>query len=157
MNVMLVECYYPNRQVDSTNSNFLYSIQGGERARDEMCLASQLYYPRIPLDGCVTIPHCLLHTCLSLSSISRKFDPHNNMYINIILHGFQLIGQVNVVRSSKALVRGNEDGIRAVLDQVDWTPNVIQDLQDSVLSSNGIYFCYMNNEVSITATSIYTL
>ena len=42
----------------------------------------------------------------------------------------------------------NEDGIRAVLDQVSWTPNAIQDLQDSLLSSNERFFCIGSSNVS---------
>ena len=51
---------------------------------------------------------------------------------------------------TQSLDSENEDGIRAVLDQVSWTPNTIQDLQDSVLNSNNnLFYCLVNREVSV--------
>ena len=44
----------------------------------------------------------------------------------------------------QSLGSDDEAGIRTVLDQVDWTPDAIQDLQDSVLSNNGIYVCFVS-------------
>ena len=44
-------------------------MQGGEGTRDEMCLAFLLYYPKVDLTSCVSLPQ------------SSSFTPFTNKHV----------------------------------------------------------------------------
>ena len=49
----------------------------------------------------------------------------------------------------ESMAEGNEDGIRGVLDQIEWTPTAVESLQHSVINGEIVNFCSTGFNVSI--------
>ena len=48
----------------------------------------------------------------------------------------------------QSLATNNESGIRTVLDNINWTPEAVDGLQQSVLNNDVLQFCSIDNTVS---------
>jgi len=52
----------------------------------------------------------------------------------------------------QSLGSNNETGIRAVLDNIDWTSETVDNFQQSILSSDVLRFCFSEGFVSYCLT-----
>ena len=52
----------------------------------------------------------------------------------------------------QSLGSNNETGIRAVLDNIDWTSEMVDNFQQSILSGDVLQFCFNNGFVSYCVT-----